>query len=47
MNNENIATINDGITVNNEKIEIYFKLVCEPFLFFFSSIVKSIKIFKN
>jgi hypothetical protein len=34
IKSENIATINEGITVNNEKIEIYFKLVCEPFLFF-------------
>ena len=33
-NNENIATTKEGITVNNEKIEIYFKLVFDPFLFF-------------
>ena len=34
LNNEKIATIKDGITVNKEKIEMYLKLVCEPFLFF-------------
>ena len=27
INNEKIATTNDGITVNNEKTEIYFKFV--------------------
>ena len=32
---EKIATIKDGITVNKEKTEIYFKFVCAPFLFFF------------
>ena len=35
MNNENIATTNEGITVKREKTEMYFKLVCAPFLFFF------------
>ena len=34
INKEKIATSKDGMTVNNEKIEIYFKLVCAPFLFF-------------
>ena len=34
INNENIATIKDGITVNKENKEIYFKFVCAPFLFF-------------
>ena len=29
-----IATIKDGMTVKSEKIEIYFKLVFDPFLFF-------------
>ena len=27
INSENIATTNEGMTVNNEKTEIYFKLV--------------------
>ena len=35
INNEKIATIKEGITVNKEKTEIYFKLVCAPLLFFF------------
>ena len=44
MNKEKIATTNEGITVNKEKTEMYFKFVCEPFLFFFASVIKSIKI---
>ena len=35
LKSEKIATIRDGITVNKEKTEMYFKLVWEPFLFFF------------
>ena len=35
INNEKIATIKEGITVNKEKTEMYFKFVCDPFLFFF------------
>ena len=35
INKEKIATISDGITVNNEKTDIYLRLVCAPFLFFF------------
>ena len=34
INKEKIATIKDGITVKRENIDIYFKLVSEPFLFF-------------
>ena len=34
MNKEKIATIKDGITVNKENTDMYFKLVCAPFLFF-------------
>jgi hypothetical protein len=30
-----MATIKEGITVKSEKTDIYFKLVCDPFLFFF------------
>ena len=30
-----IATTKDGITVNKEKTDMYFKFVCAPFLFFF------------
>ena len=41
-----MATIKEGITVKSEKTDIYFKLVCDPFLFFFSSVVKSVKVFK-
>ena len=33
-NKENIATTKDGIKVKTENIEIYFKFVCEPVLFF-------------
>ena len=33
-NNEKIATIKDGNKVNTENIDIYFKFVCEPDLFF-------------
>ena len=36
-NNENTATINEGINVKTENIEIYFKFVCDPTLFFFHS----------
>ena len=35
MKSEKIATTKDGITVNNEKTDMYFKFVLEPFLFFF------------
>ena len=35
MKSENIATTNEGITVNKEKTEIYLRLVLDPDLFFF------------
>ena len=31
---QKIATIRDGIKVKTENIEMYFKFVCEPVLFF-------------
>jgi hypothetical protein len=34
MNNENIATTKEGVTVNKENIEIYLRLVLDPVLFF-------------
>ena len=47
MKRENTATIKDGIKVKIENKETYFKFVCDPDLFFFSSRVKSKKILKN
>ena len=38
IKSEKIATTSDGINVNIEKRETYFKFVCDPDLFFFPAV---------